>query len=103
MHVCHVASVMFDSLDAMDCSPPGFSVHGIPQTWQYWSGLPCPPPGDLPDPGIELTSLFPALASGFFTTSTTWEASDDPTPDVIFTHQKVLPFCFQFKSAFGLG
>ena len=24
---------------------------------EYWSGLPCPPPGDLPDPGIESTSL----------------------------------------------
>ena len=42
---------------------------------KYWSGLPCPPSGDLPDPGIEpacLTSL--ALADRFFTTSTTWEA-----------------------------
>ena len=38
---------------------------------EYWSGLPCPPPGDLPDPRIELTSLMsPALAGGFFTTST---------------------------------
>ena len=37
--------------------------------------LPFPPPGDLPDPGIELESLrSPALAGGFFTTSTTWEA-----------------------------
>ena len=42
---------------------------------EYWSGLPCPPPGDLPDPGIELAFLmFPALAGRFFTTSTTWEA-----------------------------
>ena len=42
---------------------------------EYWSGLPCPPPGELPDPGIELASLMsPALAGGFFTTSTTWEA-----------------------------
>ena len=42
---------------------------------EYWSGLPCPPPGDLPDPGIEPTSLrSPALAGRFFTTSATWEA-----------------------------
>ena len=35
---------------------------------QYWSGLPCPPPGDLPDPGVEPASLIsPALASGIFT------------------------------------
>ena len=41
---------------------------------EYWSGLPCPPPGDLPNSGIELTCLTsPALAGGFFTTSTTWE------------------------------
>ena len=32
---------------------------------EYWSGLPCPPPGDLPNPGIEPTSLTsPALAVG---------------------------------------
>ena len=32
---------------------------------EYWSGLPCPPPGDLLDPGIELMSpVFPALQAG---------------------------------------
>ena len=42
---------------------------------EYWSGLPSPPPRDLPDPGIELTPLMSlALAGGSFTTSTTWEA-----------------------------
>ena len=42
---------------------------------EYWSGLSCPPPGDLPDPGLELMSpAFPVLAGGFFTTSATWEA-----------------------------
>ena len=36
---------------------------------EYWSGLPCPPPGDLPHPGTEpLTLRSPALAGGFFTT-----------------------------------
>ena len=36
---------------------------------EYWSGLPCPPPGDLPDPGIKSMSLMsPALAGRFFTT-----------------------------------
>ena len=40
---------------------------------EYWSRLPCPPPGDLPDPGIK-TQAFPALAGGFFTPITTWEA-----------------------------
>ena len=42
---------------------------------EYWSGLPCPLPGDLLNSGIELASLTsPALVGGFFTTSTTWEA-----------------------------
>ena len=40
------------ALRPVDCSPPGSSVHGILQE-ERWSGLPCPPPGELPDPGIE--------------------------------------------------
>ena len=37
---------------------------------EYWSGLPCPSPGDLPHPGIQPVSLVsPALAGRFFTTS----------------------------------
>ena len=37
---------------------------------EYWSGLPCPPPGELPDPGNEPASFTsPALAGGFFTAS----------------------------------
>ena len=40
---------------------------------EYWSGLPFPSPGDLPDPEIKLASFVsPALAGGFFTTSSTW-------------------------------
>ena len=41
----------------MDCSLPGPFVHGI-SWWEYWSGLPCPPPGDLPNPRIETASLY---------------------------------------------
>ena len=42
---------------------------------EYWSGLLCPPAGDLLHQGIEPQSLMsPALAGGFFTTSATWEA-----------------------------
>ena len=45
---------------------------------EYWSGCPCPPPGDLPDTDIKTVSLMsPALAGGFFTTSSTWEAHSD--------------------------
>ena len=39
---------------------------------EYWSGLPCPTPGDLPDPGIEMS---PALAGGFFINCTTGKPS----------------------------
>ena len=35
-----------------DCSLPGSSIHGIFQQ-EYWSGVPLPSPGDLPNPGIE--------------------------------------------------
>ena len=53
--------------NSMDCSPQaplsmGFSWH------RHWSGLPFPPPGDLPDPGIKPVSFVsPALTGGFFT------------------------------------
>ena len=46
--------------------PPGSSVQGISQQG-YWSRLPFPPPGDLPNPEMELVS--PAPAGGFFTTA----------------------------------
>ena len=65
---------------SMDCSQPGSS--GI-SSWnclmefprqEYWSGLPFPPLGDLPNPGIIPASFAsPALAGLFFTTSPTWE------------------------------
>ena len=41
----------------MDYSPPGSSVREIFQQ-EYWSRLPHPPPGDLPDPGIKLASPY---------------------------------------------
>ena len=43
--------------DTMDCSPPGSSM--VLSRQEYWSGLPFPSPGDLPDLGIEPVS--PAL------------------------------------------
>ena len=61
-------SVVSDSLRPMQHGLPGFSVHGISQTRQeYWSGLPSPSLGDLPNPGVEATPLAsPALAGRFF-------------------------------------
>ena len=43
--------------------------------YEYWSVLPCPPPGDLPNAGIKPASLTsPALAGRFFTNGATWKA-----------------------------
>ena len=53
--------------DPMDCSPPSSSVHGFSRQ-EYWNRLPCPPPGDLPDPGIKPMPL----------TSPTWQARSLP-------------------------
>ena len=58
---------------------------------EYWSGLPCPSPGNLPDPGIKPMSLLsPALASRFFTTSATWEAAYPITFTVFCSFKGIL-------------
>ena len=58
---------------------------------EYWSGLPCPPPGNLPDPGIERPSLMsPALAGGFFTSSATLIVSIKLTPQEDVTSSPAL-------------
>ena len=59
---CVSRSVMSDS-EPMDCSPPGSSLHGIPQARILeWAAIPFSP-GDLPDPGIEPGS--PALQAHY--------------------------------------
>ena len=76
MHACQVTSVVSNSLWCYGpytaCQAPlsmGFSRQ------EYQSGLLCPPSRDLPNPGMEPTSLMsPALAGRFFTTAATWEA-----------------------------
>ena len=60
--------------------PYGLAAHRAPlsvvfSSKEYWNGLPCPAPGDLPDPRTEPLPLkAPVLAGRFFTVSTTWEA-----------------------------
>ena len=85
-HLCHfsmnacvcvheVTSIMSDSF-----ASPWTVAHQAPlfmgfSRQEYWSGLPCPSPGDPPDPETELTSLMsPALASGSLTTGATCKA-----------------------------
>ena len=71
---------------------------------EYWSELACPPPGDLPDPGIELASLTsPALAGKFFTTSATWE----PLADCMYAKQTDSASCWErernrWKTSLGI-
>ena len=65
---------------------------------EYWSVVPFPPAGDLPDPGIEPASLTsPALPGRFFTTSTTWEALEWMTMAAISVFQSL---SLQFSKSF---
>ena len=58
---------------------------------EYWSWLPCSPPGDIPDPRIELRPLMsPALAGRFFTTSAKWEDVKGPWSIIIHVHYEAL-------------
>ena len=63
---CVCAQSRLTCCEPMDCSLPGSSVHDIFRQ-EYWSWLPFPIPGDLPDLGIK--PLSPALAGRFFTTA----------------------------------
>ena len=56
MCVCSVASVMSDFVTPWIVAYQAPLCMGFPRQ-EYWSVLPCPPPGDLPNPGIEPTSL----------------------------------------------
>ena len=68
MRVCYVTSVVSDSCEPMDCSPPGSSLHGILQARTLeWVVIPPSRGSFLPRDGIR-------GKDGFFTTSATWEA-----------------------------
>ena len=72
MYLC-VLSHVWLSAAPMDQNPPCSFVHAISQA-QYWSGLPFPSPGNLPNTGIESESLAsPAMADRFFTTEPPWK------------------------------
>ena len=51
----------------------------------YWSGLPCPPPGELPHPGITPASVRSPASSGGFTTGATWEAPLQAMPPFLIS------------------
>ena len=50
---CSVTKLCLTLCNPMDCSLPVSSVHGGFSRQEYWNGLPCPPPQDLPNPGIK--------------------------------------------------
>ena len=73
---------------------------------EYQSGLPFPPPGDLPDPGIETESLVsPALAGGFLITGATREspsfACSTAKNESLFSSPSPLVSCFRITSLLG--
>ena len=63
----------------MDCSQPGSSVHAPILQAKILEWVAMPPPGDLPDPGIDSASpVAPALAGGFFTSESLGEPRVTP-------------------------
>ena len=105
IYVCvsQVTSVVSHSL-----WPYGLQTARLLCPWQffrqeYWSGLLCSPPGDLPDLGIKPTSLkSPALTGKFFTTNTTWKAQKESNIDsnIEFKKEMLLDLikCYFIKS-----
>ena len=82
------------------CGPMDYSPPPNPQALlfmrfsrqEYWTGLPCPPPGDLPDTGIEPVS--PALAGRFFTT----EPHGKPRDWLLFLCNYIIPSLIAISS-----
>ena len=74
---CLVAQSCPTLCNPMDCSPPGSPVHGILPA-RILEGLPCSPPGDLPDPCIEPTS--PTLQVDSLPSETPGGPTPEPVP-----------------------
>ena len=116
LHVCKLSRFSHVWLFVIHgLSPPGSPVHRILQV--RWSGLLCPPPGDLPDPGIEQVLLYPwALfirayltnVSRLFQNPWFFQDRDFPSPTTSSTHELQLPLvlnlqCFSFHSLISSG
>ena len=82
-------SVMFNSVNPWTVTHHTSLSMGLPRQ-EYWGGLPFPPPGDLPDPGMEPES--PALAGRFFTTASPGKPEAHSYPYVIKLRQNNLCF-----------
>ena len=94
--VSSVTSVVSDSMQPYGLLPARLLCPWGPSRQEYWSGLLCPPPGDLPDPGTEpASSVSPARQADFFTHRATWEAltTDASYPKHDFSSLLYFPFC----------
>ena len=80
VRACQVASVMSDSLWPFGNIAHQILLHMGFSRQGYWNGLPCPPPGDLPNPGSEPESVSWIGRRIFFTTCATREAHVYFTP-----------------------
>ena len=86
-----------------DYSSPVSSVHGFSRQ-EYWSGFPCLPPGDHPNPRIEPATLMsPALAGRVFTIEATWEAQlyllEISKSSIVFAFVSCLDFGLIYSSS----
>ena len=72
---------------------------------EYWSGLPFPLPGDLPDPGIKHNLASPTLAARFFTTKPsgkpTLEIKPQPTQGLTILHLASLVLALILPSSYN--
>ena len=85
MCACSVAQSYLTFCDPMDCSLPDYSVGFFRQ--EYWSGLPFPSPGDLPNPGTEPESF---IGRQIPYHRTTWEAHNRPEQSAKFHKSSLL-------------
>ena len=95
----HSGSVMFNSSWRHGLySLPGSSFHWIFFKQEHWSRLPFPPPGDLPDPGIEPVSpASPALQADCFTAESSGKPRASVHSSTKWSHNKLVGLCWGFK------
>ena len=111
---CCVAQSCLNLCNLIDCRAPGSSSMGFSRQ-EYWSGSPCPPPGDLSNTGIEPESPVTPAQNGFFTTeppgkpsiisgctpNLRWQAASKMEAPVTLTSWYLCP-C-DIPSPYGLG
>ena len=89
--------------DPMHCSPPAPLFMEFSRQ-EYWSGFSFPPPGDLPDPGIEPTSpASPALAGRFFTSEPPGKLILGFYLVLLSGKHSVFSVCLRFAALVGCG